>query len=84
MTKILMAYNNLPVALVKASENLFGNSGEALRVAKETYWENTSKDRSKLETLVNDLLRVTDGIAYTEYVKILPLLTPKITQDATN
>ena len=84
MSKILMAYNNLPVALVKASESLFGNSGEALRVAKETYWENTSKDRNKLETLVNDLLRVTDGIAYTEYVRILPLLTPKIKQDATN
>ena len=84
MAKILMAYNNLPITLVKASEGLFSNSGDALRVAKETYWENTTKDRNKLETIVNDLLRLTSGVAYTEYVSVLPLLTPKITTDATN
>lgn len=84
MAKILMAYNNLPITLVKASEGLFSNSGDALRVAKETYWENTSKDRNKLETIVNDLLRLTSGVAYTEYVSVLPLLTPKTPTDATN
>jgi hypothetical protein len=84
MAKILMAYNNLPITLVKASEGLFSNSGDALRVAKETYWENTSKDRNKLETIVNDLLRLTSGFAYTEYVSVLPLLTPKTLTDATN
>lgn len=82
--KILMSYNNLPITLVKASEGLFSNSGNALRVAKETYWENTGKDRNKLETIVNDLLRLTAGIAYTQYVSVLPLLTPKTPTDATN
>jgi len=85
MAKILMAYNNLPITLVKASENLFGNSGDALRVAKETYWENTTKERNKLETIVNDLLRLTSGVAYKEYITVLPLITPKTTiTDATN
>ena len=79
-----MSYNNLPITLVKASEGLFSNSGDALRVAKETYWENTTKDRNKLETIVNDLLRLTAGVAYTQYVSVLPLLTPKTTTDATN
>lgn len=82
MAKILMSYNNLPITLVKASEGLFSNSGDALRVAKETYWENTSKDRNKLETIVNDLLRLTAGVELpNDYVSILPLLTKEISSD---
>ena len=84
MAKILMAFNNLPISLVKASESLFGNSGESLRVAKETYWENTTKERNKLETIINDLLRLTSGVAYTKYINVLPLLTPKIEPNVTN
>lgn len=82
MAKILMAYNNLPITLVKASEGLFSNSGDALRVAKETYWENTTKDRNKLETIVNDLLRLTSGVVLpNDYVSIIPLITKEIDTD---
>lgn len=55
---ILMAFNNLPVALVKSPDSaMFGNSGESLNEAKKMYWENTSKERSKLETIINDIVQ---------------------------
>lgn len=54
---ILMSFNNLPIALVKSPDNaMLGNSGEALKEAKKMYWENTSKERNILETLVNDIV----------------------------
>ena len=75
MQKILMAFNNLPIALVKSPDNaMLGNSGEALRVSKETYWENTSKERNVLETIVNDLLSLYNNYNG-GYVTVLPLLT---------
>lgn len=56
VTKILMAYNNLPIALVKSPDSaMLGNSGEAIREAKKMYWENTNKERNILETIINDL-----------------------------
>lgn len=54
---ILVAFNNLPAGLVKTNEaSLFGNSGEAIREMKRTYWENTTKERSLMTSIVNQLL----------------------------
>jgi hypothetical protein len=81
--KILMAYNNIPIGLVVSDSSMFGDSGKSLQVMKETYWENTSKERNLLETVVNDLLKQIEGEVFV-YVPILPLLTPKIQEDAIN
>ena len=62
--KILMAYNNIPLGLVVSDSSMFGNSGDALRVMKETYWEDTSKERSLLETILNDLLKKMGNTQY--------------------
>lgn len=79
--RILMAFNNLPVTLVKASEGLFSNSGDALNVAKQSYYENTTKERSIVETIVNDLLRATSGVKMTDDLKLIPLITKEISTD---
>jgi hypothetical protein len=55
---ILVAFNNLPAGLVKTNESaLFGNSGEAIREMKRTYWENTGKERNVLTAVLNQLLQ---------------------------
>jgi hypothetical protein len=55
---ILVAFNNLPAGLIKTNEpSLFGNSGEAIREMKRTYWENTTKERNLLTTVLNQLLQ---------------------------
>lgn len=78
-SNILVAYNNLPVGLVKSSEGIFSNSGEAILEMKKTYWEDTSKERNILETIVNDLLK---GFAdyKGEYLTIKPLIDDTITE----
>jgi hypothetical protein len=81
VSKILMAFNNLPITLVKSESSLFGMGGDGLRVAKETYWEDTSKERNLLETILNDLLKNMGNPDY-QYVFIQPLLTPKKEADA--
>lgn len=54
---ILVAFNNLPAGLIKTNDNaLFGNSGEAIREMKRTYWENTTKERNLLTGIINQLL----------------------------
>ena len=54
---ILVAFNNLPAGLIKTNEaSLFGNSGEAIREMKRTYWENTTKERCLLTAVINGLL----------------------------
>ena len=54
---ILVAFNNLPAGLVKTNEaSLFGNSGEAIREMKRTYWENTTRERHLLTAAINQLL----------------------------
>lgn len=54
---ILVAFNNLPAGLIKTNDNaLFGNSGEAIREMKRTYWENTTKERNLLTATLNQLL----------------------------
>jgi hypothetical protein len=73
---ILMAFNNLPVALVKSPDSaMFGNSGASLLEAKKMYWENTSKERNKLETIINDIVQnlpTWNG----QYIFIQPLIAP--------
>ena len=55
---ILMAFNNLPVGLVKNPDNaLFGNSGESYKVMQEMYWKNCDKDRKIVETIINDIVQ---------------------------
>lgn len=55
---ILMAFNNLPVGLVKSPDNaLFGNSGEALKAMQELYYNNCDKDRKIVETIINDIVQ---------------------------
>lgn len=57
---ILVAFNNLPAGLIKTNDSvLFGNSGEAIREMKRTYWENTTKERNLLTGLINRLLSAT-------------------------
>ena len=57
---ILIAYNNLPIDLVKVSSGL-SNSGEAVLQNKLMYQENTTKERNILEKVVNDLMKRFDG-----------------------
>lgn len=45
---ILMAFNNIPLGLVRSDNAIFSSSGEALKIMKETYQENTAKERSIL------------------------------------
>lgn len=71
-----MAFNNLPVVLVKSPDSaMFGNSGSSLLEAKKMYWENTSKERNKLETIINDVvqnLQTWNG----QYIFIQTLIQP--------
>jgi len=74
---ILVAFNNLPSGLVKANDKaLFGNSGEAMREMKRTYWENTTKERILLTSILNRLL---EKSADNSSLKVQPL---KLTDDA--
>lgn len=77
---ILMAYNNIPIGLVVSDSSMFGDSGKSLQVMKETFWENTSKERNLLETIINDLLKEIEGESFV-YTPILPLLTKEVSQD---
>lgn len=68
---ILMAFNNLPVSLVKSPDSaMFGNSGEAINEAKKLYWQNCSKDRNIVETLVNKIYQTTPNYKEGEYLTI--------------
>lgn len=74
---ILVAFNNLPAGLVKTNESaLFGNSGEAIREMKRTYWENTTKERALLTGIINRLLSRSADFAA---IKVEPL---KLIEDA--
>ena len=74
---ILVAFNNLPAGLIKTNEtSLFGNSGEAIREMKRTYWENTTKERNLLTSVINQLLEWSQDFSN---VKVEPI---KLTDDA--
>jgi hypothetical protein len=69
---ILMAFCNIPVALVKSPDSsLFGNSGEALREAKKTYWENTEKERNRFVKILNKVLK---HVGVEKEVNVIPLI----------
>jgi len=72
---ILMAFNNIPIALVKSPDSaMFGNSGESITEAKKMYWENTSKERNKLETIINDIVQNLP-LWQGDYLFVQPLLS---------
>jgi len=76
---ILVAFNNLPAGLIKTNDSaLFGNSGEAIREMKRTYWENTSKERSLLTAVINQLLQRSQDYAslIAEPLKLIDDATP--------
>lgn len=82
---ILMAFNNIPVALVKSPDSaMFGNSGEAIREAKKLYWENCTKDRNIVEMLVNKVYQTTSNYKEGEYLTIQSLITETTTQNGSN
>lgn len=61
---ILMAFNNLPVGLIKTSDtSMFGNSGESIREMKQMYWENTGRERNLLTSTINYLLKLSQDHA---------------------
>jgi len=69
---ILMAFENLPIALVKSPDSaLLGNSGESLKEAKRTYWENTEKERNKFLTILNEVLGY---IGLDNQLEVIPLI----------
>lgn len=55
---ILMAFNNLPIGLVRSENSMFGNSGEMLRVMKETYQQNVRMEREQVEFIINRLMKL--------------------------
>jgi hypothetical protein len=76
---ILMAFENLPVQLVKSPDSaLFGNSGESLKEAKKLYWENTDKERKKFTNILNDVLGY---IGLDNQLKVIPLIDVNINQN---
>jgi len=80
---ILIAFNNLPVGLIRASDGIFSNSGTAIAEMKKMYWENTSKERNILETIVNDLMKGFAGYDGA-YLSILPLMQKEVSNDDAN
>ena len=79
---ILIAFNNLPIDLVKVSTGL-SNGGEAVKQNKLMYWENTSKERNILETIVNDFLSVSEKYKG-DYLSIKPLIVEDARNDINN
>jgi len=76
---ILMAFENLPVQLVKSPESsLLGNSGESLREAKRLYWENTEKERNKFTNILNEVLGY---IGLDNQLEVIPLIDVNINKD---
>lgn len=70
---ILMAFNNLPVGLVKNPDSaMFGNSGESLKGMQEMYWINCDKDRKIVETIINDIVQ-NQEMWQGNYIKFLKL-----------
>jgi hypothetical protein len=80
--KILMAFNNLPIALVKSPDSaLLGNSGEALKEAQKIYWKNTNKERSIIEGILTEFYNRINPENKIE-IKVIPLVEDKIDEDS--
>jgi hypothetical protein len=81
LEKILMAHNNLPKILVTSSDSsMFGQSGELIRAAKETYWENTSKERDIFVYILQSILELMPKHK-AEKLIVAPLLKVTVDQD---
>ena len=72
-SNILIAFNNLPIDLVKLSTGL-SNSGEAVKQNKLLYWENTTKERNTLEFILNKIMNRFNGFEMSDDIKIQPLI----------
>ena len=71
---ILMAFNNVPVSLVKSPDSsLFGSNGDALLQAQKMYWRNCTKDRQIVERIINDIVQnqITWQGDYIEFLNII-------------
>ena len=79
--KILMAYNNLPIILVKASESLFNAGGEAIKTAKQFFWESTTFERMFCEQIINDCLNLVETIIVDKPIEVLPLFVESKSQN---
>lgn len=69
---ILLAFNNMPTGLIRSDNSLFANSGDSLRVMKETYQQNTEHERELVEQTITMLMQLFDG--FTGETKIIPLI----------
>ena len=76
---ILIAFNNLPVGLVEASDGIFSNSGEAIKQMQLQYWENCEKERKQFELVLNDLFKNME-IYNGQPIKVIPNVTNEISQ----
>jgi len=53
---ILLAFNSIPQGMIRQTDAVFGNSGEALKEMKLSYQDNTSQERDELEQLIQKLM----------------------------
>lgn len=83
INNILMAYNNLPVSLVKSpAAAMFGTSGEGLKVARQMYQENTTTERMIVENVINKFTSQLKQFEALEPLVITPLITEEIDENA--
>jgi len=76
---ILIAFNNLPIGLIEASDGIFSNSGEAIKQMQIQYWENCEKERKQFEMVLNDLFKSME-IYNGQPIKVIPNVTNQISQ----
>jgi hypothetical protein len=70
---IMMCFNNVPAALVRSKDgSLFGQSGNAIKEMKIFYQDQTFDERSKVEEIVNKLMKKFQDPQ--ENLKIVPLI----------
>ena len=72
---ICMAYNNLPLGLVRSENTLFGNSGEMLREMKKAYQQSVRFEREEVEYIVNRLMKL--FVNPIENIELIPLIEIK-------
>lgn len=81
---ILMAFNNLPVGLIKSSDTLFGQSGTALFEMRKMYWENLEKDRNRHIEILKIILKGMKRYNESQPLEIIPLFNFNTQPNATS
>lgn len=75
---ILMAFNNLPIQLIKTTDTaLMGSSAEAFKEMQRMYWKQTLKERESVEEVLNSLimhLREDVKQKLGGYIELIPLI----------